>query len=60
MALTAPSWVIAIASTILLGACFLLIVYFIPRGVVGLIEDLVRHGPEALKTLFGRRKADHA
>ena len=29
-------------TTILLGACFLLIVYFIPRGVVGLIEDLVR------------------
>lgn len=29
-------------TTLLLGACFLLIVYFIPRGVVGLIEDLVR------------------
>ena len=27
-------------TTLLLGACFLLIVYFIPRGVVGLIEDL--------------------
>ena len=26
-------------TTMLLGACFLLIVYFIPRGVVGLIED---------------------
>ena len=29
-------------STLLLGACFLLIVYFIPNGVVGLIEDLRR------------------
>ena len=29
-------------TTLLLGACFLLIVYFIPRGVVGLIEDLFR------------------
>ena len=27
-------------TTLLLGACFLLIVYFIPRGVVGLLEDL--------------------
>ena len=31
-------------TTLLLGACFLLIVYFIPRGVVGLIEDLVKRG----------------
>jgi branched-chain amino acid transport system permease protein len=30
-------------TTLLLGACFLLIVYFIPRGVVGLIEDLIRN-----------------
>jgi branched-chain amino acid transport system permease protein len=29
-------------STLLLGVCFLLIVYFIPRGVVGLIEDFPR------------------
>ncbi len=29
-------------TTLLLGACFLLIVYFIPRGMVGLIEDTVR------------------
>ena len=28
-------------TTLLLGACFLLIVYFIPRGMVGLIEDFV-------------------
>lgn len=27
-------------SSLLLGACFLLIVYFIPHGVVGVIEDL--------------------
>jgi branched-chain amino acid transport system permease protein len=39
-------------TTILLGACFLLIVYFIPRGVVGLIEDLVRKG-------LSRRKGGH-
>jgi branched-chain amino acid transport system permease protein len=47
-------------TTILLGACFLLIVYFIPRGVVGLIEDLVarRHG--AIGGLLQRRKSRHA
>jgi len=39
-------------TTILLGACFLLIVYFIPRGVVGLLEDLFRHRYGALKTSF--------
>jgi branched-chain amino acid transport system permease protein len=39
-------------TTLLLGACFLLIVYFIPRGVVGLIEVLVRQ--------LRRRKGDHA
>ena len=38
-------------TTLLLGACFLLIVYFIPRGVVGLIEDLVRQ--------LRRRKSDN-
>lgn len=37
---------------ILLGACFLLIVYFIPRGMVGLIEDMVRR-------LLQRRRSDH-
>jgi len=30
-------------TTLLLGAAFLLIVYFIPNGVVGLIEDTLRH-----------------
>jgi branched-chain amino acid transport system permease protein len=29
-------------TTLLLGVSFLLIVYFIPHGVVGLIEDLLR------------------
>jgi branched-chain amino acid transport system permease protein len=29
-------------TTLLLGVCFLLIVYVIPRGVVGLVEDLLR------------------
>jgi branched-chain amino acid transport system permease protein len=41
-------------TTILLGACFLLIVYFIPRGVVGLIEDIVRRRATGLKNLFQR------
>jgi branched-chain amino acid transport system permease protein len=47
-------------TTILLGACFLLIVYFIPRGVVGLIEDIVarRHG--AFRGLLQRRSSRHA
>lgn len=47
-------------TTILLGACFLLIVYFIPRGVVGLIEDIVRQRAGALKDLFQRRKSENA
>ena len=47
-------------TTILLGACFLLIVYFIPRGVVGLIEDIVRQRASALKDLFKRRKSENA
>jgi branched-chain amino acid transport system permease protein len=46
-------------TTLLLGACFLLIVYFIPRGVVGLIEDLLRRR-HALRGLFQRGKSDHA
>jgi branched-chain amino acid transport system permease protein len=47
-------------TTLLLGACFLLIVYFIPRGVVGLIEDTVRRRQGALRGLFQRRKSDNA
>ncbi|MPZ57766.1 MAG: branched-chain amino acid ABC transporter permease [Rhizobiales bacterium] len=30
-------------TTLLLGVAFLLIVYFIPHGVIGLIEDMIRH-----------------
>jgi len=47
-------------TTILLGACFLLIVYFIPRGVVGLIEDLVAGRRGAIGGLLQRRKSRHA
>ena len=50
-------------TTILLGACFLLIVYFIPRGVVGLLEDLVRGrigGWRLVKGLFQSGKTDNA
>jgi branched-chain amino acid transport system permease protein len=47
-------------TTILLGACFLLIVYFIPRGVVGLIEDIVRRRSGALRDLLQRRNSGHA
>jgi branched-chain amino acid transport system permease protein len=50
-------------TTILLGACFLLIVYFIPRGVVGLLEDLARGqvgGLGSVKGLFRRGKTDNA
>ena len=39
-------------TTLLLGACFLLIVYFIPHGVVGLIEDLVRRSVGAAADLL--------
>jgi branched-chain amino acid transport system permease protein len=38
-------------TTLLLGAAFLLIVYFIPNGVVGLIEDALRRRGELLKSL---------
>ena len=31
-------------TTLLLGVAFLLIVYFIPHGVIGLIEDSVKRG----------------
>jgi branched-chain amino acid transport system permease protein len=47
-------------TTILLGACFLLIVYFIPRGVVGLIEDLVARRHSAVRGLLQRRSSRHA
>jgi len=50
-------------TTMLLGVCFLLIVYFIPRGVVGLLEDLVRGrvgGWAFVKGLFQSRKTDNA
>jgi branched-chain amino acid transport system permease protein len=48
-------------TTLLLGAAFLLIVYFIPNGVVGLIEDGLRQRGEWLKSLrllFPRRSRD--
>ena len=38
-------------TTLLLGVCFLLIVYFIPHGVVGLIED-VRTRPRRRRRLM--------
>jgi branched-chain amino acid transport system permease protein len=38
-------------TTLLLGAAFLLIVYFIPNGVVGLVEDALRRRGEWLKSL---------
>jgi branched-chain amino acid transport system permease protein len=38
-------------TTLLLGAAFLLIVYFIPSGVVGLVEDALRRRGEWLKSL---------
>jgi branched-chain amino acid transport system permease protein len=47
-------------TTILLGACFLLIVYFIPRGVVGLIEDIVARRHRAVADLLQRRSSRHA
>jgi branched-chain amino acid transport system permease protein len=37
-------------STLLLGVCFLLIVYFIPHGIVGVIEDF-RSGRTSLATI---------
>jgi branched-chain amino acid transport system permease protein len=52
-------------STLLLGACFLLIVYFIPHGVVGVIED-IRKGRNPLAPFrevvqgFLRRKRPNA
>src|SRR6185369_7569268 len=48
-------------TTLLLGAAFLLIVYFIPNGVAGLIEDGLRHRGEWLKSLrllLSRRSRD--
>jgi branched-chain amino acid transport system permease protein len=48
-------------TTLLLGAAFLLIVYFIPNGVAGLIEDGLRQRGEWLKSLrllLARRSRD--
>jgi branched-chain amino acid transport system permease protein len=48
-------------TTLLLGAAFLLIVYFIPNGVAGLIEDALRQRGEWLKSLrllVARRSRD--
>jgi branched-chain amino acid transport system permease protein len=48
-------------TTLLLGAAFLLIVYFIPNGVVGLVEDGMRQRGEWLKSLrllLARRNRD--
>ena len=45
-------------TTLLLGVAFLLIVYLIPHGVVGVIEDVTRRRhalPGVLKGLLGRR-----
>ncbi|HWM48079.1 MAG TPA: branched-chain amino acid ABC transporter permease [Xanthobacteraceae bacterium] len=54
-------------STLLLGVCFLLIVYFIPHGVVGLIESLrggyrKRGGPlrDLLQNTLRSRKSNNA
>lgn len=40
-------------TTLVLGVAFLLIVYFIPRGVVGLLEDAFRRRRELLDGLKG-------
>jgi branched-chain amino acid transport system permease protein len=50
-------------TTLLLGVCFLLIVYFIPRGVVGLIEDIVSgrsHAFGSLAAMLQRRTSRNA
>jgi branched-chain amino acid transport system permease protein len=57
-------------TTLLLGVSFLLIVYVIPRGVVGLVEDLLRGGaarsaaaeriPGWLKAVLQRLRIGHA
>jgi branched-chain amino acid transport system permease protein len=58
-------------TTLLLGVSFLLIVYVIPRGIVGLVEDLLRRrrgapgsagaaGPlDWVRSLLQRRKGGH-
>jgi branched-chain amino acid transport system permease protein len=58
-------------TTLLLGVSFLLIVYVIPHGIVGLLEDLIRRrkalgtgGDDGIlgwaKALLQRRKGEHA
>jgi branched-chain amino acid transport system permease protein len=58
-------------TTLLLGVSFLLIVYVIPHGIVGLVEDLIRRrnapgsdGADGVlgwvKALLPRRKGEHA
>jgi branched-chain amino acid transport system permease protein len=56
-------------TTLLLGISFLLIVYVIPRGVVGLVEDMIRRRRTAGastdllgwgKAILQRRKREHA
>jgi branched-chain amino acid transport system permease protein len=56
-------------TTLLLGVSFLLIVYVIPRGVVGLVEDMMRPGargaprggmPRWVKAMLQRRGRGHA
>lgn len=43
-------------ATLLLGACFLLIVYFIPRGMIGLIEDLLAGRYGMIRNLLLQRR----
>jgi branched-chain amino acid transport system permease protein len=40
-------------TTLLLGATFLLIVYFIPNGVVGLLEDALGQRARLLRSARG-------
>ena len=42
-------------TTLLLGAAFLLIVYFIPNGVVGLIETCPRQAPQTGRSAVDSR-----
>jgi len=45
-------------TTLLLGVAFLLIVYFIPHGVIGLIEDLMKRRGGLLNSLRAMLKKD--